>query len=198
MELFDKRFVHFMWDNELEGKEGFFADDIATLEGFVNTKAHVFIVSKSKLKDKPFSIKGGGFRFFYYDPSYDCKKAYAEGKQIQYQFPDGDMWYDINEADREAIEKKGLSWFDDDVEYRIKPEEQKPRRMTYRELAEWLAKGNGQLFNIAKRFCMEIEYRMDYDGCLIPIDYKIRRWSSDEWIEPTVDIYEADCKKESE
>ena len=25
---------------------------------------------------------------------------------------------------------------------------------------------------------------------------KIRRWGSDEWIEPTVDVYNKDCKKE--
>lgn len=31
MELFDKRFVHFMWDDSLKGKVGFFADSIDEL-----------------------------------------------------------------------------------------------------------------------------------------------------------------------
>ena len=29
----------------------------------------------------------------------------------------------------------------------------------------------------------------------LPEEYTIRRWGSDEWIEPTVDVYEEDCKK---
>lgn len=114
MELFDKKFVHFMWDDELEGKKGFFADDIATLEGFVKSKASVFIVRKSRLKDKPFSIKGGGFRFFYYDPNYEVKKAYAEGKTVQFEY--NGYWVD---CDNPAFEDEDL--------YRIKPEEPKSR-----------------------------------------------------------------------
>lgn len=83
------------------------------------------------------------------------------------------------------------------VEYRIKPEEQKPRRMTYRQLAEWLAKGNGQAKN-----CHVAVTQFGYDDVdekdnrELPVTYKIRRWGSEEWIEPIVDVYEADCKKE--
>ena len=43
MELFDKKYVYFMWDDSLEGKEGFFADDISVLAARVNghhTKAY--------------------------------------------------------------------------------------------------------------------------------------------------------------
>ena len=192
MELFDKKFVHFMWEDELEGKEGFFADDVATLESLVNLKTNVFAVKKSKFQDKPFSIKNGAFRFFYYDPNYEIKKAYLEGKQIQYKFAEG-KWYDINDGDSDDLARIGLSWFDDDCEYRIKPDEPKPRRMTYRELAEWLAKGNGvqtdETMSIAYPFC---EYLLCEENKEVPADYKIRRWGSDEWIEPTVDVYKAD------
>ena len=33
--LFDKKYVHFMWEDELEGKKGFFADGISDLKGNV-------------------------------------------------------------------------------------------------------------------------------------------------------------------
>ncbi len=37
MDLFDKKFVYFMWDDELEAREGFFADYIGDLEDYVNS-----------------------------------------------------------------------------------------------------------------------------------------------------------------
>ena len=123
MELFDKRFVHFMWEDELEGKEGFFADDIATLEGFVKSKSSVFTVRKSKFKDKPFSIKNGGFRFFYYDPNYKCKCAYAEGKQIQHTLFSND-WIDC----------KGEPNWENESNFRIKPEE--PNARPFEDITE--------------------------------------------------------------
>lgn len=88
--------------------------------------------------------------------------------------------------------------FDDNREYefRVKPEEQKPRRMTYRQLAEWLAKENGQYTPLLSK--TYVSSAMDYDNTLdnneLPEGYVVRRWDSDEWIEPTEDIYEQDCK----
>ena len=35
MKLFNKQFVHFMWEDELEGKRGFGTDDIDDLQRFV-------------------------------------------------------------------------------------------------------------------------------------------------------------------
>ena len=76
-------------------------------------------------------------------------------------------------------------------------EEQQKKRMTYRQLSEWLAKGNGQY--TADNY-LNIYTELSYynsqdnsndevsDGCTI------RAWGSDEWIEPTVDVYLRDCK----
>ena len=36
MELFDKDYVHFMWDDELQDKTGFFAPGISSLIDYVN------------------------------------------------------------------------------------------------------------------------------------------------------------------
>ena len=189
-ELFDKRFVHFMWDDSLEGKEGFFADNVTDLCRRVNSGDENFAECIRKntedcAYDFPFETESEYmFRFFYYDPNYDCKKGLAEGKQIQYRLKnEGTGWKDCGTE----------PWWDDAYDYRIKPEEPKSRRMTYRELAEWLAKGNGQYTTGGT-----IYHHIDYNSCDNADNheikgYKIRRWGSDEWIEPTVEEYLKDC-----
>lgn len=74
-------------------------------------------------------------------------------------------------------------------------EEPPKKRMTYRQLAEWLAKGNGQ-FTTGGTIYHSIGYNNcnDADEHTLKGCYKIRYWDSEEWIEPTVDIYEQDCK----
>ena len=134
MELIDKKFVHFMWDDKLEEKEGFFADDICELTNCVlGGNFHFAKVRKSLSPAFPFKdTNNNDWLFFYYDPNYEVKKAYAEGKQIQYKFPNVAEWDNVNDADMTDIKITGLSWFDDNCEYRIKPEEPKTKRMTYR------------------------------------------------------------------
>jgi hypothetical protein len=85
MELFDKKFVHFMWDDELEGKECFVADDISTLKSDVSHKAcsKRFGNVKKGLLEYPFQIKSWNWRFAYYDPNYEVKRAFNEGKKVQ-------------------------------------------------------------------------------------------------------------------
>lgn len=75
-----------------------------------------------------------------------------------------------------------------------KVEKPKPiQLMTFLQLAEWLAKGNGQ----AKLPNKEYFYsRVDYDVICEESSSNalIRPWGSTEWITPTLDIYERDCK----
>lgn len=183
MELFDKKYVHFMWDEELEGKKGFVANGIAELRFIVNHTQDITTttVRKSDYEDTFVSNDNGvRYRFFYYDPNYDCKKAYYEGKQIQYK--------DINGNWKDAYKP---AWRDEE-EYRIKPE---ASRMTYRQLAEWLAKGNGEgTTTLSEDIATIITYPKDKESTYVIPEYKIRRWGSDEWIEPTVDVYMEDCK----
>lgn len=75
-------------------------------------------------------------------------------------------------------------------------EEDEPKRMTNRQLAEWLAKGNGQMkytgtIHIHYSYYGELE---DGDNEEAPKGTFIRPWGSDEWIVPTLEIYERDCK----
>lgn len=67
------------------------------------------------------------------------------------------------------------------------PEDMKPRRATNRELAKWLAHGNGECKDArVGKVWLTYEYyaNEEYDECSSYI--KIRNWD-DEWHEPTVD-----------
>ena len=67
--------------------------------------------------------------------------------------------------------------------------------MTNRQLAEWLAKGNGECtYTDTKQvFYSWVYFKGDEDK---PVeDYiRIRRWRDTEWMKPTKAIYEEDCK----
>lgn len=87
MELFDKKFVHFLWDDELEGKTGIVSNDIKCLRDYVNNKSFdLELIEQSNDESQPFkTVDGIKFRFAYYDPNYEVKKAFNEGKTIQLQ-----------------------------------------------------------------------------------------------------------------
>lgn len=87
----------------------------------------------------------------------------------------------------------GVSW-----ELLYPCEEPPKQRMTNRQLAEWLAKGNGEYsYTYMKGVFSKFSYNKDEENLYIDADTYIRPWDSTEWIEPTVDIYERDCKKEN-
>ncbi len=121
MELYNKEFVYFDWDDKLEGKKGFFADSIIELKQDVkdnNAQWYGEIFKNSTYDDDntnyPFETIDEacwhhGFRFCYYDPYYEFRKAYLEGKQIQFKDSIGN-WRDI---EGEPIFTRN--------EYRIKP-----------------------------------------------------------------------------
>lgn len=68
------------------------------------------------------------------------------------------------------------------------PEEPKPRRATNRELAEWLAKGNGQKSgNKGIVACISYSYGHLADDCEIDKNVVVRKWGDCLWHEPTVD-----------
>ena len=182
VKLFDKKFVHFMWDDKLKGKEGFFADSIDVLNSYIEdcNDNRVGKVSVSNRSDFPFRNSCSGmYRFFYCDPNYEVKRAfYKEGKTVQYFDEVSAQWLDIfKEFDVIWYDKRG---------YRVKPEEEKQKRMTYRQLAEWLARGKGQQTSTdcTVRYTFQ-EVLESEENKEIPENYKIRYWGSDEWIEPT-------------
>lgn len=73
-------------------------------------------------------------------------------------------------------------------------EEEPKKRMTNRQLAEWIAKGNGE-FTFTECFShIDYSYNTGEEEKPISEKLRIRTWNSEEWIEPTVDIYERDCR----
>ena len=68
------------------------------------------------------------------------------------------------------------------------PEELKPRRATNRELAKWLAKGNGEVkYSSQYAVKMHIEYGAKGDNEPCHESFRIRKWEDTEWHEPTID-----------
>ena len=190
MELFDKKYVHFMWEDELEGKEGFFDDYINDLHLHVNNgdslRFHKCKQSNNEAYPFCFGDEDACCSFFYCDPNYEIKRAYNEGKQIQVKSPYNNNWVDIIKPD-----------WDESREYRIKPEEPKSKRMTYRQLAEWMAKGNGQYRTERSIGANSNTYLSVYtpnENKEVDYVWEIRRWGSDEWIEPLESVYLEDCK----
>ena len=70
------------------------------------------------------------------------------------------------------------------------PDPPKPRRATNRELARWLAQGNGEYKETITNhdYCMAYFYYSDRGRYIeLPKGIKVRKWSDTEWHEPTVD-----------
>lgn len=115
MEIFDKRFVYFMWDDELEGKKVFVEDYIGDLCTLVEkgNKCDLHKVRKSDDVDAPFQANDDlNFTFAYYDPNYEVKKAFNEGKKIEFchRYAPG-CWLDATTPTWNA-----------DIKYRVKTE----------------------------------------------------------------------------
>ena len=71
------------------------------------------------------------------------------------------------------------------------PEELKPRRATNRELAKWLAQGNGEWKWGGSNSCFTngYYYSCTSDDANRPVsdDILVRKWDDTQWHEPTVD-----------
>lgn len=122
MELFDKEFVYFMWDDKLEGQKGFVANYINDLKLAVNQGYWTKYGTLHKGSDAyPFrTIVDERWCLCYCDPNYEIKKAFNEGKKVQVCDPIADVWYDCIESNEPKFLEK--------VEYRVKPEDKKHYR----------------------------------------------------------------------
>ena len=120
MEIYNKKYVYFDWDDKLEGKKGFFGDNINHLKLNVKDNRTMFYGeichNVNTNTDYPFGFidelgSAHCFRFCYYDPYYEFRKAYLEGKQLQFKNGNGNWEYVVGEP-----------LFNGD-EYRIKPDD---------------------------------------------------------------------------
>jgi hypothetical protein len=69
----------------------------------------------------------------------------------------------------------------------ILPDPPKPRRATNRELARWLAQGNGEIIDKTHYINTGHEYFRGLDDDEVHLTIKVRKWSDTEWHEPDVD-----------
>ena len=67
------------------------------------------------------------------------------------------------------------------------PEAPKPRRATNRELSRWLAHGNGECLGSQDDADTAWNYPMESSNAPLREGAKVRKWSDNEWHEPTVD-----------
>ena len=113
----------------------------------------------------------------------EIMKAFIEGKDIQVDYGGG--FEDTNSP----------TWDWGLYDYRVNPDEPK-NLMTNRQLAELMAKGYGENTIIywdgtTGRIRTAFEYgALSEEGNSVDDRTRIRPWGSDEWIEPTVDVYE--------
>ena len=245
MELFDKKFVYLEWDDVLKGKKVFAGNTLPQLRVLVDgNRDSLQEISKNVSEESfyPFiSHCGTWCAMVYYDPNYECKVAYMQGKVIQFR----------NKGDTNWIDTNSPNWIDR-CEYRVKSEEEehklvfasngclsldtedvpcilytgtkeqclkyatdvmcgrcinsktcspdgscrgfrelkavKKRRMTNRELAKWVAQGNG-LARFMPTGMTGIDYIYDSNEENEPVsdDWKICGWDETEWHVPEVE-----------
>ena len=139
-ELFDKKYVRCFWDDKFIGKKGFVEDYAIKLKDKVlnNDISHFVDVEYSRNDDFPFADTSHNnkvfncFSFFYYDPNYEVKRAWLEGKDIQFTNNLNCEWTDLSYDS--AIDFYSIEW--DTHLWRIKPKEEYVPFETIDELIE--------------------------------------------------------------
>lgn len=130
--IFDYNYVHYVWDCELDGKDGFVNDGINGLKEDVISGCldRRDVINYSNDDDNPFESGEMTWKFAYFDPSYDIKRAYIRGEKIQYRFPDKADWCDIDtHIDPDDKDFNYIEFIDNLEKWncclRVKPEEPK-------------------------------------------------------------------------
>jgi hypothetical protein len=183
MELFDKKYVYFMWDDKLEEKEAFVALYIEDLINAVNTQDYRF---KTRIHESDDDYEKGkypfcdtvneSFSFAYYDPNYELKVAYNNGKTIESYAEEFKIW----------VEEKEPKWWDN-VKYRVKENDvkQNDKICTNRQLEKWLAQGNGECKTATLVSSYHIYEENKANNKLE--HFLVRRWDDEDWHKPTLD-----------
>lgn len=186
MELFDKKYVYFMWNDKLEGKKGFVADYIDTLVNLVNLNSNMCTISKTNHNSYPFvsdrmSLGFNFSQFAYYDPNYELKVAHLNGVAIEFYDEELKKW----------VEEKEPKWWDN-VKYRVKQNDvkqndvkQNDKFCTNRQLAKWLAQGNGECM-IGLRASTYYVYKESEANKELKYTL-VRKWNHEDWHSPTLD-----------
>lgn len=177
---FEKKFLYTFADvgdaKKLIGKKGLFFDSFILDDELINKELFELLSVEQYSKTESYKNSQNIWRFFYYDPNLESKRAfYLEGKKIQRLGANGE-WFTL----------AGEPFWDDGGEYRIKPETKEETFLTYKEVAEWLIKGNGQWhedLGCVNLIHSSLCYHDTCENDSFP--HLIRKWSDSEWHEPT-------------
>lgn len=180
MPVFEKKYIHCLWDDMLAGKEVFFADDVVNLHDIVkyNVLDYKDVIKFSGYEEEPFkSAKfcNTNWKFAYYDPNYEWRLAAEQGETVQILFKD--TWQDV---------LPDHNWSEHENEtYRIKPKE---KLATNRQLAEWLARGMGEIcfYKDALLCDMKLSYYNYENDDELATEVLVRTWQDVDWSEPTL------------
>lgn len=96
--FFDKEFLVLPDDEDITGKKVFYNDNLPDLikEVEQGDLSNVATLSSIVVDDDEgcFGVGSARWRIAYYDPNYEAKVAYSQGKQIQYRTSQGE-WVDV-------------------------------------------------------------------------------------------------------
>lgn len=118
--FFDKRYLVMPDDESIVGKKVFYNDNLSDLikeveQGDlsqVNTLDNI-IDTDYKETDFCFEVNNAAWCLIYYDPNYEAKVAYSQGKIIEYRRKGNDEW----NVSADGVVDEGH------YEYRVKPDE---------------------------------------------------------------------------
>ena len=123
----------------------------------------------------------------------EVMKAYLEGKDLQCRY----KGIEGGEEDEDWKDVLCPSWNWYGCDYRIKPDESEGSKnlMSNRQVSELLAKRYGECTFLyddetISRIGTSLSYAKGNEDLPVHTNLRIRPWGSDEWLEPTVDIYE--------
>ena len=135
MELFDRKFMNFIWDGRLTGKKCIVGDNAYTMKCAINGDSDTLLSSENVYYSGddayPFESSFGKYSFCYYDPNFEVKRAFMQGKKIEVFYPSEDVWYTITD------EQTFLLLCESDREFRIKDDEFVPFEKTERLIIYW-------------------------------------------------------------
>lgn len=127
MDLYNPKYLRCTWDDSLKDKDVFYGDRISSVIADVECgDDQAACKGCSGDMDLPFMVRGMRYTFVYYDPNYDVKAAYIQGKQIQHRCPGMDDWEDC----------PGVPLWSSTHEYRVKPEPEPVPLRPYGSAAE--------------------------------------------------------------
>ena len=115
------------------------------------------------------------WKFAYYDPNYEWRLAAEQGETVQVLFKD--TWQNI-------LPDHNWSKHENET-YRIKPKE---KLATNRQLAEWLARGMGEIrfYKDAVLCDMKLSYYNYEEDDEPATEVLVRTWEDVDWSEPTL------------